>query len=221
MPGAPGRDSAIQFSSYTLPDAPSFSKEGGGGECFLLLNAPFHLSLSDSFARAKGETFAFQSKCRAKEKPAESEQRPMAGDSGFSERLDACFYLGMSDSFAQAKGETFAPPFLSHAWERKRRAAVERADACGRVAPPALPASVLSHRTYNVLQKQLDRRFGLAESASRGMETAFQTVLQRLWKKLLVSAASAPCTPVPGPQPDKGTDSPAAHQRRAGLGFEY
>ena len=53
-----GRDSAGQFSSYTLPDAPSFSKEGGGGERSSFVNTICYLGKSDSFAPAKGGTFA-------------------------------------------------------------------------------------------------------------------------------------------------------------------
>ena len=64
------------------------------------------------------------------------------GEFRFCERLSVYFYLGRPDSFAPAKSGTFAPPFLSLLRERKRRAAVEREAACGRVAPPVLPASV-------------------------------------------------------------------------------
>ena len=63
-------------------------------------------------------------KCQAKGERAKNKQQPGAGDFGFCEKMGAYFYPGELNSFAQAKRGTFAPPFLSQAWERKRRAAV-------------------------------------------------------------------------------------------------
>ena len=67
---------------------------------------------------------------------------PGTGDFGFCEGLGAFFYLGRPNSFAPAKRGTFAPPLpLPLEGEEGPRGGVRRGRP-GRVAPPALPASV-------------------------------------------------------------------------------
>ena len=67
------------------------------------------------------------------------------------------------------KGNVCAPLPLPGVGEEAPRRGVRR----GRLRPsraPGAPGIGQSHRTYNVLQKQLDHLFSLAECASRGIE---------------------------------------------------
>ena len=126
-----------------------------------------------SFAQAKRGTFAL---CAASARPKRS--GPKAGNGPERGILDFamgwCSLLSRRAGFfcPGKRGYVCAPLPLPGVGEEAPRRGGRR----GRFRPSrtsGAPGIGLSHRTHNVLQKQLDRLFSLAECASRGMELTF------------------------------------------------